>query len=99
MRQATGTPASDLGPAVLAGKLHMGEIKNQPNLKNLTSLEDYVVQVGQGAIADRSNERLGRIDVGVILLRKAWERELRALAEGGPLKRWTVPEDLTNGDA
>jgi 5,5'-dehydrodivanillate O-demethylase len=99
MRQATETPAGDLGPAVLAGKFHISEIKDQPNLKNLTSLEDYVAQVGQGAIIDRSADHLGRIDAGVILLRKLWERELRALAEGGPLKRWTAPKDLTNGDA
>ena len=28
-------------------------------------------------------------------LRKVWERELRALAEGRPLKQWTRPETLT----
>jgi len=69
-------------------------VKNQTNLKNLTSLEDYIVQVGQGAIADRINERLGRMDVGVILLRKIWERELQALAEGRPLKQWVIPESF-----
>ncbi|HWP28872.1 MAG TPA: ring-hydroxylating oxygenase subunit alpha, partial [Chloroflexota bacterium] len=45
-------------------------------------------QVGQGVIADRTRERLGRSDVQLILLRKIWRRELRALAEGRPLKQW-----------
>jgi 5,5'-dehydrodivanillate O-demethylase len=42
-------------------------------------------------IADRERERLGRSDKAVILLRKIWERELRALAEGRPLKQWCWP--------
>ena len=79
---------------MLAGRLRIGDLKDQRNLKNLTSLEDYAVQVGQGAVADRPLDRLGRIDAGVILLRKIWERELRALAEGQPLKRWEVPAVL-----
>lgn len=53
--------------------------------------QDTVAQAGQGAIFDRSNEHLGRSDVAVIMRRKLWERELRALAEGGPLKQWTRP--------
>ncbi len=84
----------ELGEAMLAGKLRMADVKKQSNLKNLTSLEDYIVQVGQGEIADRINERLGRMDVGVILLRKVWEREIKALAEGRPLKKWVIPESF-----
>ena len=30
----------------------------------------------------------------MILLRKMWTRELRALAEGRPLKQWKRPDDL-----
>jgi len=81
---------------MLAGKLRMTEVKEQTNLKNLTSLEDYIVQVGQGEIADRVNERLGRMDVGVMLLRKVWQRDLQALAEGRPLKQWVIPESFGN---
>ena len=91
---ATKTPHTELGEAVLEGKLCMEEIEIQPNLKNLTSLEDYVVQVGQGPIADRSDERLGRMDVGIFLVRKLWQRELKALADNRPLKQWAVPEGL-----
>jgi 5,5'-dehydrodivanillate O-demethylase len=50
-------------------------------------VEDYLMQVGQGAL-DRSQDRLGRIDVGVLLLRKIWQRELKAMAEGRPIKQW-----------
>ena len=65
------------------------------DLKNATpspvvyvNAQDYVAQVGQGAIANRRNEHLGRSDLGVIMFRKIWERELRALKEGRPLKKW-----------
>jgi hypothetical protein len=50
------------------------------------------VQVGQGRIANRSAERLGHIDAGVVLRRKLWERELKALAEGGPVTEWVIPK-------
>ncbi|MGH2358715.1 MAG: Rieske 2Fe-2S domain-containing protein, partial [Candidatus Limnocylindria bacterium] len=49
---------------------------------------DDVTQLGQGTIADREHERLGASDVGIILLRNLWRRELRALAEGRPLTEW-----------
>jgi len=91
----TKTHHTELGVAVLSGKLQVREVKEQPNLKNLTSLEDYVAQVGQGAIADRATEQLGRMDVGVILTRKIWLRELQALAENRALKRWADPAHLS----
>ena len=50
--------------------------------------------MGQGPIADRAQERLGRTDARSILVRKLWARELRALAEGRPLTRWTRPARL-----
>jgi 5,5'-dehydrodivanillate O-demethylase len=53
-----------------------------------------VSQWGQGVIRDREHERLGRSDKGVILLRGLFDRELRALAEGRPLKQWTIPAHL-----
>ena len=54
----------------------------------LTRIEDYVAQVGQGAMADHAQFHLGRNDAVVILFRKIWERELRALSEGRPTKEW-----------
>jgi 5,5'-dehydrodivanillate O-demethylase len=54
-------------------------------------LQDTVICVGQGPIADRSTERLGRSDAAVILLRKIWQREVRLLAEGNALTQFTFP--------
>ncbi len=55
-----------------------------------------MVQVGQGARQDLPEEHLGRMDIGVFLLRKIWQRELKALAEGRPLKQWRTPGGLAD---
>jgi 5,5'-dehydrodivanillate O-demethylase len=39
-------------------------------------------------MVEREKERLGQSDAGIILLRKLWERELKALAERKPIKKW-----------
>jgi 5,5'-dehydrodivanillate O-demethylase len=83
----------ELGEAVLAGKLRIQNLKLAQQYK-LISVEDYAAQVGQGRIVDHTGYHLGRNDVAVILLRKLWERELKALAEGRPLKEWTLPPTL-----
>jgi 5,5'-dehydrodivanillate O-demethylase len=70
---------------VLSGKSTFERITNP-------RLQDTVICVGQGAIADRSAERLGTSDAAVILLRKVWRRELRLLAEGRPLTQFTFPQ-------
>ena len=57
-------------------------------------IEDYMVQVGQLPISDEREEHLGRGDVGVILIRKLWKRELQALADGRPLTNWVTPSGL-----
>lgn len=41
-----------------------------------TTEEDFVAMVGQGTVADRSTERLGRSDVGVVALRRLFEEAL-----------------------
>jgi hypothetical protein len=51
-------------------------------------IEDYVTQVGLGAIY-REQEHLGRNDQKIILRRKILKREITALVEGRPLKNWT----------
>jgi 5,5'-dehydrodivanillate O-demethylase len=81
------------GQSVLTGELNFADLEKLTNDKiALIHSQDYVSQVGQGVIADRTQEHLGRSDIGVILFRKIWERELRALAEGRPLKRWALPQ-------
>src|SRR5262249_44026028 len=70
---------------VLSGKSTFARITNP-------RLQDTVICVGQGAIADRSAERLGTSDAAVILLRKIWKRELRLMAEAKPLTQFTFPQ-------
>ena len=87
------TPAPVLGEAVLRGELRIEDVPDrQADAGRLFNLQDYVSQVGQGTIADRRRERLGRVDLSVIMLRNLWRRELRALAEGRPLKQWARSE-------
>lgn len=44
--------------------------------------EDYVAMVGQGTIADRKHERLGRSDVGIVELRRLWRERLAEATAG-----------------
>lgn len=97
-REAAATEAKisvvQLGEAVLSGKLNFQDLdKFFKDKIALVHTQDYVAQVGQGYRAERAQEHLGRSDVGIILFRKIWERELRALAEGRPLKKWRLPQD------
>jgi 5,5'-dehydrodivanillate O-demethylase oxygenase subunit len=77
---------------ILAGTLRLRDV--DLSRVDLVRVQDDIAQVGQGRIADRAAERLGRGDLGVIFLRKIWARELRALAEGRPIKQWTRPPGL-----
>ena len=81
------------GESVLRGRL---DFENLPKLTNdkisLIHAQDYVSQAGQGVVADRKQEHLGRSDAGIILFRKIWQRELSALARGRPLKKWALPQ-------
>ena len=95
-RKARATSAAvettaELGEAILAGKLRAQDTVDR---WNGVEVEDYATLVGQGAIAPRANDHLGRSDVGVVLIRRLWERELRVLAEGRPIKRWFRPEQM-----
>jgi 5,5'-dehydrodivanillate O-demethylase len=95
VEEAQAAPDKDpvtFAERVLASQLSVQQVKDldPANLKTLTSVEDYVAQVAQGTPWTRDQERFGRMDVGVIEIRRIWERELRALAAGQPLKEWTV---------
>ncbi len=85
-----------MGERILASQMTHAEVRERDpaNLKTLTSVEDYVVQCGQGPIADHASERLGRMDAGITLIRAIWQRELRAFAEGRPRKQWLRTERL-----
>lgn len=44
--------------------------------------QDFVAWVGQGVIADRTQEHLGTSDVGILMLRKRFLSDLEAIARG-----------------
>jgi 5,5'-dehydrodivanillate O-demethylase len=72
---------------------HHDELFNQGKvpsevLVQLTSAQDYVAAVGQGAIVDRAHERLGKSDIGIAYLRRTFWRELDAIRHGKPTKNW-----------
>ncbi|HXQ51596.1 MAG TPA: Rieske 2Fe-2S domain-containing protein [Stellaceae bacterium] len=57
-------------------------------LMQLTSAQDYIAQIGQGAIADRENEYLGRSDAGVVFVRRLFQRDMDAIRAGREPKAW-----------
>ena len=84
-RSGDHRPVAELGAAVRRGDSHIEELKDHPEI---VGIQDDVAQLGQGVIADRENEYLGRSDAGIILLRKLWLRELDALEAGRSTKTW-----------
>lgn len=60
---------------------------------DMVRIQDGAAIVGQGAIADRSDDHLGATDAGVILLRKIWLRELRRLSAGEPMMPYVTPPE------
>jgi 5,5'-dehydrodivanillate O-demethylase len=82
---AASPPIADVAAEILAGKIHITDIMDHPFL---LLVEDAITQEGQGSIVDRSLEKLGRTDVGLVALRRVIGRELRALANGEPTKEW-----------
>jgi phenylpropionate dioxygenase-like ring-hydroxylating dioxygenase large terminal subunit len=73
-------------------ELFAGKYPEDP-LIELTSAQDYVVLVGQGAIADRAHERLGTSDRGIATLRRIFWREMEAINAGKPTKSWRRNEE------
>ncbi|MCK9509397.1 MAG: Rieske 2Fe-2S domain-containing protein [Pigmentiphaga sp.] len=63
---------------------------NNPNdmFVGLTAAQDYLAIRGQGRLADRSKELLGRSDMGVMNLRKLFWREIEKIETGEPTKVW-----------
>jgi 5,5'-dehydrodivanillate O-demethylase len=84
-RLAASPIPRDVGRDILAGKLSLDDVLDHPNL---ATIEDVCAQLGQGPIHDRSKEYLGRTDMCIVRMRRLFERELRALAEGRPTKAW-----------
>ncbi len=73
---------------VLTGKARSIDIELRDPPSDMTAIQDFYAMIGQGAMADRENERLGPADLGILTLRKLYEQEMRKVAEGKPLTRW-----------
>ena len=48
--------------------------------------QDFIAWVGQGALADRTQEHLGGSDSGIIMMRRRMLEEARVVADGGEPK-------------
>jgi 5,5'-dehydrodivanillate O-demethylase oxygenase subunit len=95
-RLAAAEPVPVIARDILAGRRTLDDARDHPLL---LQVEDAVAQGAQGPIYDRTEEILGRTDVGVSKLRRVFERELRAVAEGPPTRTWTYANqpDPTQG--
>lgn len=85
--------AAYLRPAELAAEILRDGIRTIEDVSDhpiLVEVEDSLAQGGQGSIADRHAEHLGRTDAGVVMLRRIVQRELTALEEGRPTKPWAM---------
>jgi 5,5'-dehydrodivanillate O-demethylase len=83
----------DLAMAVLTGRMRSSDIEMRDPPSDMAIIQDYYAQIGQGAIADRTRERLTPSDLGVAMLRRLYEREMRAILRGNAPTRWanTIP--------
>jgi len=84
-RQAAAGSSLDLAQQVMDGKVRFADIDHPDRVR----VQDFAVQAGQGKIADRGNEYLGKSDTAIILWRRILERELRAMQAGRRVKTWT----------
>ena len=86
----TFPPVQETVDAILASRMRIQDV--DPDHPMLFNIQDNVAIAGQGRVYDdRETERLGRSDVAIILLRKLYEREIRAMEDGRPLKAWRRP--------
>ena len=84
-RMAGARKLIDIARDVLDGKASLFDFHDHPRFP---LIEDAVAQGGQGAMVDRSVERLGRTDVCIARMRRLFARELGAIADGRAIKDW-----------
>jgi 5,5'-dehydrodivanillate O-demethylase len=72
---------------IWSGKVPFADVRHP----ELARVQDIAVQAGQGAIANRAAETLGRSDAGIAVWRRILARELRTIASGGTPKKWDRP--------
>lgn len=84
-------PADQLVEKILNGDMHCDDIPWRPDI---VLIQDGVALRGQPQSRNRRDDLLGVSDRQVVMLRQIWLREMQAVAEGEPMKIWTVPRDL-----
>jgi 5,5'-dehydrodivanillate O-demethylase len=88
----TWEPAQDIVEAILGGRMRMKDV--DPYHPHLFNIQDNTAIGAQGRLYDdRANERLGRSDTAVVMLRWIYQREIRAAMQGKPIKRWRLPRE------
>lgn len=85
-------PAGELAEAVLRGEINRLDV--DPKSTAYPIFVDDVALAAQGRITDRTKERLGASDAGLLQVRKIWLRDLAALNEGRPLTEWRYDPTL-----
>jgi 5,5'-dehydrodivanillate O-demethylase len=88
-KRAAAPPLDALARDMIDGNLVYADVRHP----DLAILQDIAVQAGQGRIADREHEILGRSDAGIAVWRRILEREIEIIAAGGTPKRWSRPPD------
>jgi 5,5'-dehydrodivanillate O-demethylase oxygenase subunit len=83
----------DLAEQILAGDMTLEDLPDDMSAYTSFTIEDYVTQVGQGAIRGRSKEHLAASETRVVLLRQLWFREVNALVDGQALTDWKMPPE------
>jgi 5,5'-dehydrodivanillate O-demethylase oxygenase subunit len=86
-KRAAAPPARTVVDQIWAGRLPYAQIDHP----ELVIVQDMAVQAGQGVIANRENEHLGRSDAGIAVWRRILRRELQLIAQGKPHKKWKTP--------
>ena len=85
-------PAMSIVDKVIAGQMSCDDVP--ADRPDIVMIQDAISCVGQGLERQREDDILGASDRVVSLVRRLWTREMRAIAEGKPGKKWRVPKDL-----
>lgn len=91
-RRKSLEPALDTINRILSGEIHADDVP--ADHPDIVMIQDGVSCLGQGFARKRGEDRLGASDRQVSMLRRLWNRELKALSEGHAMTQWRIPSDL-----
>lgn len=89
-------PAGTMKPTMIGVERMnvIGQTADRPYVERQREPGDYDALVGQGTIADRTNEHLGRTDRGIVLFRRLLGRAIREVQSGDLM---TLPRVYADG--